>query len=658
VECKKVNPVYKSAHSASALSSQKMQISEEKIQEVLLAADIVDVVSKYVRLKRSGSNYSGLCPFHSEKSPSFMVSPKKQIYNCFGCHKGGNSIKFLMDYSNLSFLDAVRELAREYGVDLPVQDEKANEEQKRYEEYYNLTKATIRFFAEQLIQNPDHKHILEYIRNRKINDASIKNFSLGYAPGVRGKLIEFYKKGGFDLKKAIELGFLGESEGKLYERFAGRLIFPIFSHHGREIGAGGRILEKRTDTGKYINSPESPIYNKSRVLYGLSHSKDEIRRLDQVIVVEGYLDVISLFQNGIKNIAAVSGTALTDEQVKLLSSYTKNIYLLFDSDPAGYKAAMRSIEVVLRHNLNLMIMSLPEGEDPDSFVHKHGAKEFLEFVKNAKEFIDYQYLSFEKGGWFNNPDKMTEAIKEMVRPVALIPDELRRTVLIKKIAEKFQFRERILEEEVSRIRTQDVEQRHIEPRERQLPTGEKRGDTGTAVVKTDEYSGHQTRTATELNEIELIRLMFEGDERVLQFIFQFIRPEEYTVPIHYGIAEKVYEELESGTIPSVNNLQGRYLEEEQSYIMNLVLEKHRISEHLEDLLPVNPAAALSVFTIDSVKKFRLLRIDQTIKDIQADIARTSDPLKTSELALDLRTCMEEKKDINRIMEEIKADLIP
>ncbi|GAB1349536.1 DNA primase [Ignavibacteriales bacterium] len=635
-----------------------MQIPEEKVQEVLQAADIVDVVSKFVRLKKSGANYTGLCPFHSEKTPSFSVSPKKQIYNCFGCHKGGNSIKFLMDYSNLSFLDAVKELAREYGVDLPAQDEKTNEEQKRFEEYYDLTKATIRFFIQQLTENPENKHILEYLKNRHINDSSIKNFGLGYAPGARGKLIDYYKKGGYDPKKAIELGFLGESDGKIYERFAGRLIFPIFSHHGREIGAGGRILEKRTDTGKYINSPESPIYNKSRVLYGLSHSKDEIRRLDHVIVVEGYLDVISLFQNGIKNIAAVSGTALTDEQVKLLSSYTKNIYLLFDSDPAGYKAAMRSIEVVLKHNLNLMIMSLPEGEDPDSFVHKRGAKEFLEFVKNAKEFIDYQYMSFEKGGWFSNPDKMTEAIKEMVRPVALIPEELRRTILVKKIAEKFNLRERVLEEEIDKIKTRELETRHLEVRERKFQTGETRGDSRPAIVKIDESISHQTKTATELNEIELIRLMFEGDERVLQFIFQFIRPEEYTVPIHYGIAEKVYEEIENGTIPSVKNLHGRYDEEEQAYILDIALEKHRISEHLEDLLPTNPAAALSIFTIDSVKKFRLLRIDQAIKDIQADIARTSDQLKTGELAIDLRTCMEEKKDINRIMEEIKADLIP
>lgn len=618
-----------------------------------MAADIVDVVSKYVRLKKAGTNYKGLCPFHSEKTPSFSVAPKKQIYHCFGCHKGGNAIKFLMEISNMSFLDAVRSLAAEYGIDLPSRDERSNEEQKKYEEYYDLTKATIRFFAEQLTTQSENKHILEYLKNRNINEASIQNFRLGYAPGLRGKLIEFYKKEGFDLRKAIELGFLGESEGRMYERFSGRLIFPIFSHHGREIGAGGRILEKRTDTGKYINSPESPIYNKSKVLYGLSHSKDEIRKLDHVIIVEGYLDVISLFQNGIKNIAAVSGTALTDDQVKLLSNYTKNFFLLFDADEAGYKAAMRSIEIVLKHNLSLKIMSLPEGEDPDSYVHKFGAKQFLEQVKTAREFIDYQYLSFEKAGYLSDPEKMTSAIKEMVRPVALIPDELRRTVLLKAIAERFKLRERLLEEEVERVRTDEIENRPIEYRER-LPLQQDGPPTQTtAVVRAAQPEPVQHRDPVKLNEMELIRLMFEGSEEVLHFIFQFIRPEEYTVPIHYTIAEKVYDEMGSGIIPTLANMGGDYTEEEKKYIFELSVEKHRISDHLDDLLPTDPAKAISIFTIDSVKKFRLLRLDAQLKEIHDEIARTTDAVRTMELAQDLKNTLEEKRDVERIISKFK-----
>lgn len=631
----------------------KLQIPEEKIQEILLAADIVDVVSKHVRLKKAGTTYKGLCPFHNEKTPSFVVTPKKQIYHCFGCHKGGNAIKFLMEYSNMSFLDAVRALAAEYGIDLPSRDDRSNEEQKKYEEYYDITKATIRFFAGQLLTQSENKHILEYLRNRNINDASIQNFRLGYAPGVRGKLIEFYKKEGFDLKKATELGFLGESEGRMYERFSGRLIFPIFSHHGREIGAGGRILEKRSDTGKYINSPESPIYNKSKVLYGLSHSKDEIRKLDHVIIVEGYLDVISLFQNGIKNIAAVSGTALTDEQVKLLSNYTKNFYLLFDADEAGYKAAMRSIEIVLKHNLNLKIMSLPEGEDPDSFVHKFGAKQFLEQVKTAREFIDYQYLSFQKAGYLDDPEKMTSAIKEMVRPVALIPDELRRTVLLKAIAEKFKLRERLLEEEVERVRTDEIENRPIEHRDR-LPISDEASPTRTtAVVRAAQPAREPVRDPIKLNEIELIKLMFEGSEEVLQFIFQFIRPEEYTVPIHYGIAEKVYEEMGNGIIPTLASIGDEFTEEEKQYIFDLSVEKHRISDHLDDLLPTDPAKAISIHTIDCVKKFRLLRLEAQLKEIHDEIARTTDAARTVELARDLKNTHDEKRDMEKFMEQFK-----
>jgi DNA primase len=630
-----------------------MNIPEDKIQEIIQAADIVDVVSKYVRLRKTGINYKGLCPFHNEKTPSFSVNAKKQIFYCFGCHKGGNAIKFLMEYNNLSFFDSVKELAREYGVDLPLRDERGQEEQKKFEECFDITKATIHYFAENLTKNSANKHILEYLKNRNINDSSIQNFGIGYGGGVRGKLIEFYKKGGFDEKKAIELGFLGVSEGKIYERFVGRLIFPIFSHHGREIGAGGRILEKRTDTGKYINSPESPIYNKSKVLYGLSHSKDEIRKEDFVIVVEGYLDVISLYQHGIKNIAAVSGTALTDDQVKLLSSYTKNFYLLFDSDAAGYKAAMRSIEIVMKHNLNLKIMTLPEGEDPDSFVHKHGAKEFLEYVKNAREFIDYQYLVFERGGYFQNPDKMTEAVKEMLRPVALIPDALKRTLFQKAIAEKFKLREKVLEEDIEKFREKEIETRALELRERPTPQ-ETAVQTARTPVVAKQTIERNPLSAFQLNEIEIIKLMFEGDEKVVRFIFQFIRPEEYTLPIHYGIAEKVFEELESGTIPTVNNLKDHYTLEEQNYILDLVMDKHKISEQLDDLLPSSTEATLSLYTIDAVKKFRLLRIDEMLKEIHKEISNTSDSIRIGELVLDLKTYLNEKQDISRIMDELKT----
>lgn len=630
----------------------ELQIPEEKIQEVLMAADIVDVVSKYVRLKKAGGTFKGLCPFHNEKTPSFVVTPKKQIYHCFGCHKGGNAIKFLMDYSNMSFLDAVRSLAAEYGIDLPSRNEQNSEEQKRFEEYYDLAKATIRFFSEQLIKT-ENKHILEYLRNRNISDASIQNFRLGYAPGVRGKLIEFYKNEGFDLKKAIELGFLGESDGRMYERFSGRLIFPIFSHHGREIGAGGRILEKRTDTGKYINSPESPIYNKSKVLYGLSHSKDEIRRLDQVIIVEGYLDVISLYQNGVKNIAAVSGTALTDEQVKLLSNYTKNFYLLFDADEAGYKAAMRSIEIVLKHNLNLKIMSLPEGEDPDSFVHKFGAKQFIEQVKTAREFIDYQYLSFQKGGYLDDPERMTSAIKEMVRPIALIPDELRRAVLLKAIAEKFKLRERLLEEEVERVRTEDIETRPIEHVDRfPVPAGAP-ATQSVVVQRRQPEEPAVVRDPVKLNEMELVKLMFEGNDEVLHFIFQFIRPEEYTVPLHYTIAEKVYEEMESGIIPTLANIGESYTAEERDYLFELSVEKHRISDHLEDLLPTDPVKSIPIHAIDSVKKFRLLRLDAMLKELHEEISSVTDPIRSLELARELKNIHDEKRETEKFMDKFK-----
>ena len=354
-----------------------MRISESKIEEIRSAANIVDVISGHIQLRKRGKNFLGLCPFHSEKTPSFTVSEDKQIFHCFGCHTGGNVFKFLMEYEKISFVEAVQELAGELGLPLEIEQGISEEKQTEQEILYDINTETARYFSNNLLNSSEGEIAFDYFQNRKIKPGTMRAFGLGYAFNGWDNLLHFLQEKKIDLEKAVQLGLIGRSnEGRIYDKFSSRIIFPIFSPNGRVVAFAGRILEDKADAAKYLNSPESLIYTKGRILYGLSHAKDEIRKLDKAILVEGYMDLISLYQSGIKNVVAVSGTALTEEQVQLLSRYTKNVILLFDADTAGIKASMRSIELLLKKDFEIKIVSLPQGEDPDSYVNNFGKESF------------------------------------------------------------------------------------------------------------------------------------------------------------------------------------------------------------------------------------------------------------------------------------------
>ncbi|WP_304132179.1 DNA primase, partial [Ignavibacterium album] len=382
-----------------------MRISESKIEEIRNAANIVDVVSEYVQLRKRGRNYIGLCPFHSEKTPSFTVSDEKQIYHCFGCHNGGNVFKFLMEYKKISFIEAVQELAEQFGIELNY-DDSVPEGQSEQEILFDINTEVARYFSNNLLNDGEGQIARDYFQKRNIKVQTMRAFGLGYALNGWENLVSFLKQKNIDLEKALQLGLIGRNkDGRVYDKLAGRIIFPIFSPNGRVVAFAGRKLREDDTGGKYINSPESIIYVKGRILYGLSFAKDEIRKLDKAIIVEGYMDLISLYQAGIKNVVAVSGTALTDDQAQLLSRYTKNVVLLFDADTAGISASMRSIEILLRKDFDVKIATLPSGEDPDSFVNKYGKDEFEEVIKRSENFLEYQTAYYEKQGMFNDPTK-------------------------------------------------------------------------------------------------------------------------------------------------------------------------------------------------------------------------------------------------------------
>ena len=583
-----------------------MIIPERKIEEVRSALNIVDVISDKVNLRKRGKNFLGLCPFHNEKTPSFTVSEEKQIYHCFGCHNGGNVFKFLMEYEKISFVEAVQELAEQAGIDLEFNDEGAEERQSEQEILYDINSIVGRYFSDNLRVSDEGEIGRKYFEKRKIKDKTIREFGLGYSFASRDSLVNILSAKKIDLEKALQLGLIGKAnDGRLYDKFSGRIIFPIFSSHGRVIAFAGRILENRDNAAKYLNSPESIIYYKGKILYGLSHAKDEIRKQNKAILVEGYMDLISLYQSGIKNVVAVSGTALTEDQVQLLSRYTKNVFLLFDSDTAGIKASMRSIELLLKKDFEIKIVSLPSGEDPDSYVNKFGKESFEDLIEKAQNFLEYQTAYYESQGMFTEPGKTAEAIRELVKPISLINDELKRSLLIRSLAKKFNLREKLIEQEL---------EKRINTFERQSVAEAK-----TIEERLDKKSVVKPKTGAPILynlEKEIIKLLFEGKEKIVEFIHQYILPEDFIIDIHTKLANIVYsafnnkEELIPGAL--INKLHDEDLE---AYVREITFERYSISKNWDDISSVidDEKILLKVAT-DSIKKFKELQIDQKINE--------------------------------------------
>lgn len=585
-----------------------MRIPETKIEEIRTAASIVDIISGYVQLKKRGKNYVGLCPFHTEKTPSFTVSDEKQIFHCFGCHTGGNVFKFLMEYNKISFIEAVQDLAGQAGIEIEFDQTEYSEQQSEQEILYDINSEAGRYFSNLLLKDDEGEIARNYLQQRNIKTQTMRTFGLGYALKGWENLINFIKEKGIDVERAVKLGLIGNSgDGRLFDKFSGRLIFPIFSPNGRVVAFAGRILDPKEKGAKYLNSPESLVYIKGRTLYGLSHAKDEIRRLNKAILVEGYMDLISLYQSGIKNVVAVSGTALTDEQVQLLSRYTKNVVLLFDADTAGIKASMRSIEILLKRDMDVKIVTLPEGEDPDSFVNKFGKDDFEELVKRAENFLEYETRYHDSLGKFDDPATATEAIRELVKPVALISDELKRSFLLKNIAGKFDLREKLLETELNKQikQVEKFEKSEARIRERERKEG---------LTLPPQHSIQLDSPSTYNIEKEILKLLFEGEKVITEFIFRYLQPENFTHPLHKELAGIVKDQFNTDKDYSASNLLAAIKGEgKETYVRELTFNQHTISSNWEERFPsITGDMLLMKFAKDSVLKLKLEKIDQEI----------------------------------------------
>jgi DNA primase len=364
-------------------------ITRDTIRKIIDTAQIVEVVGDFVNLKKSGSIYKGNCPFHQEKTPSFVVNPNKNIFKCFGCGKGGDAINFIMEHEKFSYPEALKFLANKYQIEIEetyTQTEENKAEQAQVDSLYIALNFATKYFQQQLLETEDGRNIaLSYCKERGMSDEVIQKFQIGYAPDSFDAFLNNAKEHAYNEEILLNAGLIKEKNDKKYDFFRDRLMFPILNVSGKTIAFGGRILKKAENQAKYINTAETEVYHKSQVLYGIFHAKETIRKQDECILVEGYTDVISLYQAGIKNAVASSGTALTREQVLLIKRFTQNIVILYDGDAAGIKAALRGLDIVLEIGLNVKIVLLPEAEDPDSFVRKNGIENALSYIQNHQQ---------------------------------------------------------------------------------------------------------------------------------------------------------------------------------------------------------------------------------------------------------------------------------
>ena len=430
-------------------------IPNETVVKILDTARIEEVVGDFVTLKRAGANYQACCPFHNEKTPSFVVSPSKGIYKCFGCGKSGTAVGFVMEHESMTYVEALRYLAKKYHIEVIEAEESAEEiaKRQRHESLLLVSEYAGKFFKDSL-QTPEGQAVgYQYFRSRGLEDETIRKYGLGWGPSARTELADKARSEGYKEEFLAETGVCIQYDGgRLVDRFSDRVIFPIHSVSGRVIGFGGRTLRTDKSLAKYVNSPTSEIYDKRHTLYGIYFAKSEISRQDKCILVEGYLDVLSMHQLGITNVVASSGTSLTVEQIRLIRKFTNNVTIIYDGDSAGIKAALRGIGLVLKEGLNVKVILLPEGQDPDDFARRHTLDQVKDYIAyNEQDFINFKadMLLGEAG---NDPLKRAGLIKDIAETIALIPDAIIRAVYVKTCAEKFEISEQLLTDSVNKSR--------------------------------------------------------------------------------------------------------------------------------------------------------------------------------------------------------------
>ena len=534
--------------------------SDEIIEEVRQANDIVDILSQYVHLKRSGRNFFGLCPFHNEKSPSFSVSPDKQIFHCFGCGVGGNVFTFLTKIEGINFVEAVRTLAERANIQLPALEDKADSAKELLKtKVYKVNEFAANYFHQNLYQ-PESKIAQEYIKQRKLTNETLKVFQIGFS-GKFDELFQALKKQGFDDPEILESGLVNRNErGQYIDRYRNRLMFPICDVRGRVIAFGGRVLDNTKP--KYINSSENIVYSKGRNLFGLNVAKKG--DIKQILVVEGYMDVISLHQRGITNVVAPLGTALTQQQGWLLRRNSEKIILSFDSDEAGLTAKIRALDILQDMGCDIRILQMEGAKDPDEYIIKYGKARFFPLMEKALSVIEFKVKMLKQNLHLDSVNDKIKFLKEIAKLIAKVDNTIEKEVYIEKIAKEYHIAKEAIYAEVYKL---------MDKRGK----GEKMLEKTKPVIHPIKRHEQDIPQAIKRREDTIISILLTGDIHIFQVIKQNIKIEDFNDQINQKIVRKLYEEFEKGN-SNINSIIDMLEEEEQSHITEIMANDDEIAD--------------------------------------------------------------------------------
>lgn len=648
-------------------------IPRETIERIYSTAKIEEVVSDYVTLKKRGANLIGLCPFHNEKTGSFTVSPSKGIYKCFGCGAHGHAVNFVMEIEQCSFAEAIKQLGKKYHIEVEDRQLTAEEQQRQddRESMFVVNDFCNDWFQKQLWETEEGKAIgLSYFRERGLRDDIIRKFQLGYSPEKGNQLAKALMAKGFkeeyitnNVDTKIGCGVCGKSEqdNRLFDRFRDRVIFPILTVSGKTVAFAGRILKKKDNVGKYVNSPDSLIYSKTNQLYGIYQAKTAIKREDMCYLVEGQMDVISMHQSGIENVVASGGTALTLPQIRLIKRFTSNITVLYDGDAAGIHAALRGIDMFLEEDFNVNVLLLPDGEDPDSFAQSHDAAEFINYIREHQtDFIQFKsaLLSKEAG---SNPQKRAALIKDVVSSIALIPDMIRRQVYIRDCSERFRMSEQVITREVIAMRHKMKEERDKE-RQNAQRLAERQGAEDQPVV--NETEKETPEEIVPENSVILTPKMGgkleENYYNLLQLVVRFGESKINVGDVTTTIGEVVIYTLEADGIQPPKPVYQRVIDEFKRHCkdenfcaerffkfhsdpeisalaIEMVSERYELSSHDEE--------RLGELVEQLLYEIKLTRLNQQIEELNTSLkeAQQSDDWERQKMLLDLLPQMMDAK---------------
>ncbi|MCX6232148.1 MAG: DNA primase [Bacteroidetes bacterium] len=644
-------------------------IGSDVIQNIIETARIEEVVGEYVSLRKRGVNLIGLCPFHNEKTPSFTVSPVKGIFKCFGCGKAGNSVNFLMEHEHFSYPEALKHLARKYNIE--IEEEVQTAEQiaslDEKESLFTITNFAHLHFVDNLHNTEEGRAIgLSYFKEREFTDATIKKFELGYCLDNWDDFTAYAQKNGYKINQLVKAGFSIDKEGKQYDRFRARVMFPIHSLSGKVIAFGGRILGSDKSKPKYVNSPETDIYNKSKVLYGLNFAKNAIISGDNCFLVEGYTDVITLHQAGIENVVSSSGTSLTTEQIRLISRYTKNITILYDGDAAGIKASFRGIDMILEEGMNVKIVLFPDGEDPDSFTRKNRSAEVQEYIQqNANNFILFKTnLLLEEAA--HDPIKKAELVKEIVNTISLIPDSISRSIYTKECSAMMNIPEQTLLNELNKLLRKKFSKK---------TTGEGEESFPEIAVIAEKQTEEVDFEEAEFQERDIIRLLLnfgtkeinvqatnEDNEKVskkisiAQFIVNDILCDEFSFNNkNYQLIFNAFAEaIAADSLPNDQHFMHHADENIRNTAINLISSPYSLSENWQKMhrifVPTEDETLILEESVNhSVYSFKL-------KKIEAMLASNAKEIKELTNDEDVIILMEKQKRLLTIKKMISAAL--